>query len=120
MDTNDEYIVYIRKDGSRFYLKNKAFHRESGPAIVIAADKDRYSNLGDENLYKKSYKPIEWEENDDNRHLDKLMMFTYFFESQYALNGIKYSEQEFNAIMLNQQLQDELHKSASHDKKVKI
>jgi len=54
----DQYLVYARNDGTMFYYKNKKLHRDAGPAIVIAKDIQNYSNLGDEDLYKKSISPV--------------------------------------------------------------
>jgi hypothetical protein len=58
MKSNDKYELYINKSGVIFYYKNKKLHREAGPAIVIARDAEKYANLEDKDLYKKSISPI--------------------------------------------------------------
>jgi hypothetical protein len=54
----DQYQLYINSNGVRFYYKNKKLHREDGPAIVIPKDVEKYSQLKDNTLYKKSIAPI--------------------------------------------------------------
>ncbi len=58
MEKKDEYLVYTRKDGTIFHYKNKKLHRDAGPAVVVPKDIEKYSNLGDKDLYKKSISPV--------------------------------------------------------------
>lgn len=70
MKSKDQYELYINKSGVIFYYKNKKLHREFGPAIVIPRDAERYTNLEDKDLYKKSISPIINHEGSLSKYLD--------------------------------------------------
>lgn len=57
-NTIEQYQFYTNSNGVRFYYKNKKLHREEGPAIVIPRDADKYLDLNDKELYKKSVNPV--------------------------------------------------------------
>lgn len=149
MNNNDEYVVYLKHDGSRLYYKNKKLHREIGPAIVIEEDIDKYTKLLDENLYTETDKPVEViefmagatskdkiKQLTKNAHLNKgeqpsVRSFLISFEdpleyiydktfSTYWIEGKNYSKEEFTSIMLKKEMEIELPKAETQPKKLKI
>jgi hypothetical protein len=128
MENKDEYLVYTRNDRTRFYYKNKKLHREAGPAVVIYEEYNKYLNLGDENLYKRTTESVEKTNSDDflveclpNGNFVVLKdPPIYYLTSYYYLNGIEYTEQEFNAIILKEKLCKELAEKDKEEKIVKV
>lgn len=115
----DEYLMYLRRDGTRFYCKGKKLHRESGPAIVVAKDFEKYSNLADEYLYKEiscSYPELAQLSLKKNKVSTKVM--SVYSDSHYFLDGIEYAKAEFNAIILTKELS--AIKNTSNIKRVKV
>lgn len=70
INKKDQYELYINKSGVIFHYKNKKLHRESGPAVVIAKDVEKYVHLEDKLLYKKSISPIVNHEGSLTKYLD--------------------------------------------------
>jgi hypothetical protein len=146
MNSKDEYLVYLKHDGSKLYYKNKKLHRESGPAIVIKEDIDKYAKLLDENLYTETDKPVEVIEfivGDTAKNKVKQLIkighlkkrnpspFIISFEqpleysyenvaSTYWLEGKNYSKEEFTSIMLKKEMEAELPKADTQPKKLKV
>jgi hypothetical protein len=120
----NNYIVNINSDGSRTYLKNGLYHRESGPAIVSSLDKNKYLNLGDEELYEKVFTTF----SKQPHYLvnDGLWEYPVYLSlsTAYYLNGIEYSKEEFDAIKIKKELKEELNKNLDQNenliKKTKI
>lgn len=119
MKNKDEYLAYTRKDGTIFYYKNKKLHREAGPAIVIHEEFKKYTNLEDEGLYKKVTNPVIVSSSNDfeikTLPNGDFMVYersiTYYVGSSHYINGIFYSEQQFNAIKLKEYLDKTISKS---------
>jgi hypothetical protein len=123
MENQDEYILKIQDDGTRFYYKNNKLHREAGPALINRRDVEKFSNLVDEHLYKEVHK---------KRPKKELKMVTietengpiftyegpieYHYSTEYYLDGKTYQEEEFNAILLEK----ELPKQDGQSKKMKL
>jgi hypothetical protein len=57
----DEYLVYVNREGHRFYYKNGEFHRENGPAIFRPTENqeilEQYNevDLTNNGLYKEVF-----------------------------------------------------------------
>jgi hypothetical protein len=123
MQNEDEYIVKIHNDGTHFYYKNKQLHREVGPAIISPKDIQKYKDLSDEHLYQKVHVKIPplkgkistiYTENGSILSYESPIEHVY--STAYYLNNIPYLENEFNAIMLEKELQ----KNNSQSKKLKL
>lgn len=120
MSSNDEYIVYIDEGKTSRYYKNKKLHREAGPAYVCTIDKEKYTNLSDEDLYRKVYKPVIPEEEVKAFHIDYFHLSggnsipvaspfkSTYYGSYYYLEGIKYSKKEFDTILFKNKMECEL------------
>ncbi len=134
----DEYIVYVEETGNRFYYKNGKLHREAGPAYVPWREKDKYTGLSDQDLYKlkcttyieepeyklKYYidepmhgfldgsgKPVKL----TGKQLEKYLRVRPDYPC-YHLEGVEYKKEEFDAITLDKELDSKNQKS----KKLKI
>lgn len=126
---DDKYVVYIRKDGTRFYYKNNKLHRESGPAIVISDDKDKYTKLDDDSLYEKTFQPVLVDVREDMYEVVKFpngkivtyeTTMTFYIFSQYYLDGMKYSEKEFQTIKLKENMEKDLAEKLENSKRIKL
>lgn len=122
MNTNNNYLVYINEDGVRFYYRNRMLHRRIAPAIVVPEDKQKYTRLEDEYLYKEI-----WDFEDLKKAIGESYLIAIvptfsilFYESQYYLNDFPYSEKEFYAILLKDKMEEELFVGESLLKQVKI
>jgi len=128
MNNEDEYIVYVEEIGNRFYYKNGKLHREAGPAYVPWCDKEKYTGLSDQDLYKlkcrkhvddPQYKSVYYIDEPMFPYLDKagLPVKIKLTEKQledklrirpkypcYHLEGIEYQKEEFDAIILDKEL----------------
>jgi hypothetical protein len=138
MENQDEYVVYIEKIGNRFYYKNGQLHREVGPAYVPWSLKDKYSGLEDQDLYKiickehidePKYKSSYFIDEPMHAFLDDFGRPVKLTPKQiddklrirptypcYHLEGVEFSKQEFDAIMLDKQL----FKNGEYKPKIKI
>ena len=122
----DNYVVNIKSDGTSYYFKNGLLHRENGPAIINATDKEKYSNLLDESLYIKEITTHLQEAT----YLEEEDLWEYpvylFIATSYYLNGIKYSKDEFVARKFRKELAIELENQLNHPhnqteiKKIKV
>jgi hypothetical protein len=119
MDTQDEYLVYIDEGRTHRYYKNKILHREAGPAYVCTIDVAKYTNLVDEDLYKKVYEPVvktvKKEVKTENGDLLNQVFQLYelpikstYYGSSYYLEGVRYNKDEFEIMVLKQKLEKEL------------
>jgi hypothetical protein len=146
MNNSDEYLVYTKENGNKLYYKNKKLHREVGPAIVILEDIEKYTNLSDENLYLPTDKPVNAINiiaNKIKQGKNKITQLVqlksrysslpkiYTLEdpveypfgelaSTYWLEGKNYSKEDFDRIILKQEMDLELSKSLSQPKKLKV
>lgn len=145
MNDKDEYLVYTKENGDRLYYKNKKLHRETGPAIIVKEDINKYLNLPDANLYIPTNTPVEVKDTNKNKTKSTTMydmknlkdiLFSnpnvYSIEdpieykfliipiSSYWLEGKKYTKEEFNSIMLKKELDQELSIVEHQSKKTKI
>lgn len=124
---NDEYVVIISGNKSKHYYKNGLLHREVGPAIVTSYNKETYSGLSDEHLYKEvlvqsftpsGYKPIYvTEEIEDSPRMP-------YRKAIYYLDGNAYAKRDFDKritqMNLKNDLNTELLVNQSNTKKPKI
>lgn len=117
------YQVYTDPNNKKMhYYKNGKYHREAGPAVVIADDIEKYSNLSDKDLYK----PIDFPRLDSainpfrETNIIQLVVNLMMESSKYFLEGIQYSEQEFNALILKKELDNQLQTNNAITKKPKL
>ncbi len=116
MDIKDEYLVYIDEGKTHRYYKNKKLHREAGPAYVCTIDVEKYTNLSDEDLYKKVYEPVvpkikgtqPLDINGEIFLIYSSPIKSTYYGSYYYLEGIKYSKEDFEKIMFKNNLEKEL------------
>lgn len=118
----DKYLCYIHEDETSRYYKNENLHREAGPAIVFSKDKEKYTNLGDEGLYKKTYEPVVSEREEKTLiSIVVYLMSQAYNDSEFYLQGKKYSKEEFNIIMFKEKMDKELAQlGKSNNKKPKL
>lgn len=110
----DEYI--IENNGlSLTYLKNEKIHREVGPAMFFIEDKHKYNIEEDKHLYEE----IKCEFSLYSDIVMTLQANSMNLE-QYYLDGVEYSKEEFNIIMLEKELNKELPEKEFKTKKLKI
>jgi hypothetical protein len=122
MESQDEYLVYVKSNGMRFYCKNKDLHRENGPAIVSEQDNAEYEIL-DKHLYKEVAQPYaKWPHIKVERYknLYTNIVFSTSCGPNYYLNGISYSKEDFDIIILKNKLEKELPYNLEQPKKAKI
>lgn len=119
-NNKDKYLVYVRDDKSRMYYKNDTLHREAGPAIIPAICMKDYVPLPDEKLYTEIFDAEEIKIKNTNKPARSVAPFLDYFVLEYYLEGIQYSEQEFNAITLNKKLEQELSNQGQQTKKMKM
>jgi hypothetical protein len=116
MEKEDKYWI-VESSYTLRYFKNGQFHREAGPAFLLKTDKNfnNYINLGDDHLYQDKRKQISIIENMEKQHIGPLP-----HSSEYYLEGIQYSKEEFYAIKIQKELEQELPTSKLNTKKVKV
>jgi hypothetical protein len=123
MDNKEEYIVFIEKNGNRFYYKDGKLHREDGPAYVPSQFKEEYTGLADQELYRKIVL----------LHFDKDELAKVFKPEQmngvshprlkelgYYLDGIQYPKRDFDKFALARKLDGDLSTNPNERKKPKI
>jgi hypothetical protein len=124
MKNEDEYIVKIHDDGTRFYYKNKQLHRETGPAVINPKDVEKYKDLSDESLYQEVHVSNPSKKGKMNTiYTENGPIITYespiehIYSTAFYLNDIPYLENEFNAIILEKELQNS---NNNKSKKIKL
>jgi hypothetical protein len=118
----DEYILKrgFGGEGAYFFYKNGLLHREAGPAYISEEEIEEnspYLNIVDEHLYKKEILEQRWPEDFKEEVLFKK---DYYIVLSHSLFGIPYSKEEFNILVLQNQLDKELNTNKTKDKKLKI
>jgi hypothetical protein len=118
----DEYQFYTDYYGKIYYYKNRQLYREAGPAIVVAKEKDKYSNLDDKDLYKPINFPIlKWGDNKSgNSQITQIVVELMMGHSEYYLEDVKYTESEFKSLMLKKELDGQLRENDAVSKKFKL
>lgn len=118
----DEYIVIIEKIGNRFYYKNGQLHRESGPAYVPWKLKEEFTGLEDQELYQKVFKQHAKESEYESYASDGTTILARARPDYpcYHLNGKEYNKEQFDSIILKQELDAQLNKNELSPKKLKI
>lgn len=123
MKKQDEYIVKIYDDGTRFYYKNNKLHREAGPAIINSKHVEYYINLVDEHLYKEVHQKTPKKEGkmitietESGPIITYEGPIEYHYSTEYYLEGKPYKKEEFDAILLEK----ELPKQEGQSKKIKL
>lgn len=111
MENNDGYIVEIVKSSSpnkttetRYYYKDGKLHREKGPAIVHQDNKEKFTNLGDEQLYKEIYLETGIGAYKSYFRVVDNSLRIRLFPHNYYLEGKGYSEIEFIAKQLDKEM----------------
>jgi len=119
MTIQDEFILNIHANGSRYYYKNGLIHRESGPAIINPLDKDKYFYTNDVNLYTTNLLP---ESEPFYLKEDDLWEYPIYLSirTSYFINGIEYSQKEFEARKLKKELDNELLIKEFENRKTKV
>lgn len=100
----------------RFFTQGY-LHRENGPALFLAEEKDKYLNLGDEHLFIQ----VNTENQEDTleRSVRAFVSLTGK-KAFYYLTDIQLPKEEFDSIVLNHQLQQELTNQNTQNKAPKI
>jgi hypothetical protein len=106
----DQYILLFENGFYHFY-KNKVLHREVGPAFFHEEYKDEYLNLGDESLYQLS---------NETTDITTNLCLQYLGEVSYYIEGNYCEEEQFEKLILNKQLNEDLSNINNNNKKVKI
>lgn len=127
----DEYIVKVFNDGTRHYYKNDRLHREIGPARLIPEDKEYFTDLSDEHLYKE----VILDQDPPHKVLNNTPPVMYVTKKDgsvdrfrtipiYYLEGQTLTNEEFAKIkaklVLKNELSVELPTTESSSKKLKI
>lgn len=105
MNKKDNYVVYIKPDGTELYFKGKILHRENGPAIVWAYERDKYEGIVDNPPYKQVICPY-----DEIFHLVLVKktlpkeVLNHYSSSHYFVNGVNFSQSAFLAQKLQRDL----------------
>jgi hypothetical protein len=118
----DQYIVKVFNDGTRYYYKNEQLHREIGPAILIPDNKKYFNDLSDSHLYKEVFakeaapckifnkKPIM-----PVYQANGTMCFTVM--PVHYLEGQTVTEEEFHIMVLKINLEKELSQENQNESK---
>ncbi len=122
---NDQYQVYIDENKTVYYYKNKELHRENGPAIVKAEERNSDRVEDDQGLYSITFKPVlkkshvindpdvvqiqlgnkvknllETLRTEKNSIISLSQESKTYSDSPYFLDGLNYSKSEFESIVL--------------------
>jgi hypothetical protein len=112
----NEYIVEFNGKDYRFFT-NGYLHREKGPALFIKEEKEKYLNLGDEYLFTE----VNTEnKNDSFQNFIKNLVSLTGEKAFYYLYDIQYKKDEFDSIILNHELQQDLSNNNITNKTPKI
>jgi hypothetical protein len=97
----DEYVV--NKLGIFVcYYKNGKLHREVGPAIYFSNDSHKYTNLEDQELYKRGIV------NAGSLPSSVVFNMNKNNDPYYYLEGVSYTENEFKSMLDKKNLKLEL------------
>lgn len=117
------YQVYTDAGSKKMhYYKNGKYHREAGPAVVIADDIEKYSNLVDKDLYKPidDYSRTPWSKKIIDGKIIRKIVNNFMPCSKYYLDGDEYTKEEFNALILKKELDNQLQTNNAVTKKPKL
>jgi hypothetical protein len=116
MENPEQNRIEFNGKDYRFFTSGY-LHREKGPALFLIEEKDKYLNLGDEHLYVLVN--TEGQKDSFERSV-KIFVSLTGKKAFYYLNDIQLPKEEFDSIILNHQLQQELSNTNNNNKAPKI
>lgn len=120
---NGRYVEY----GSVFYYLNDELHREDGPAVINSKENRRLyvndvRNRDDNYVFPD---PVDGEKSwflNDKLHREDGPAYEGSYiniPDKWYLNGVQYTEEEFNQWLVKKNLNEKLHENLSHKAKIK-
>ncbi len=112
----DEYIVKICNksifdEGDYYFYKNGLLHREEGSAIILQFSTNKFKSLNDKDLYKEEIITNKFPQDYKFKYLEigdsGVSLATHY------LNGIHYSQEQFEKIKEKLDLKNELNNELS-------